>query len=367
MNILQKKITTIIFCFFAFNTFADTLKPGFDKDEYYELLKINIQHSDSLYNPNLPTATAYNRIYRSKEIGLENRWELWTSDDSIAVVSIRGTVMNTVSWAENFYAAMVPATGEITISESQKFSYDLSDHPRAAIHAGWLIGTAAIALEAVHKIDSLNQLGFKNFIITGHSQGGAIATLMSAHLMSEQAKGKLSNNIKFKTYASASPKVGNLYFAYSYENKTAGGWAFNVVNSADWVPEGPFSVQTVNDYNLSNPFSNIDSELKSLPLLQRVAAKKIYKNLSKPSLKANKRYQKYLGKMIGQQITKTLPGYVQPKYFDSNNYTRVGQQIVLYANQEYYKNFPEVGVLWNHHRFEAYIFLLNGTLIEMND
>jgi len=365
-TIKKTKLLVIVFLF-SINSYADTLTPGFDKKEYYELLKINIQHSDSLYNPNLPSPEFFNRIYRSKEIGLDNRWELWTSEDSTAVISIRGTIMNSVSWEENFYAAMVPASGQLTLSEDYTFTYNLSNHPRAAVHAGWLIGTAFIAREAISKIDSLNKLGFNNVIITGHSQGGAIATLLTSHFLAEQKKGNLSNNITLKTYASASPKVGNLYYAYSYENQTSEGWAFNVVNSADWVPEGPFSVQTVNDYNVSNPFNSIDSELATLPILKRMAAKKIYKNLSKPALKANRRYQKYLGKMIGKHIKKTLPGYVQPQYFDSNNYTRVGQQIVLYAEQDYYNIFPEESVVWNHHRFEAYIYLLNNTIIEMTE
>ncbi|MCH2235910.1 MAG: lipase family protein [Crocinitomicaceae bacterium] len=363
---LKQLIFTAVL-FSAITANAYNLKPGFDKDEYYEMIKVNIQHSDSLYNPNLPISDYYKRVYRSEVMGLENRWELWLSEDSTVVVSVRGTVMSSDSWKENFYAAMVPAKGELQVSEDYNFKYDLSDHSRAAVHVGWLIGTAFIVREVQPKLDSLYQLGYKNVLITGHSQGGALATLINAYLMRQQQMGNITDDIVFKTYASAGPKVGNLYFAYSYENLTKGGWAFNVVNTADWVPEGPFSVQTVNDYNLSNPFSNMDEELGSLPFFQRVAAKKIYKDLSKPSLKANKRYQKYLGKMLGIQIKESLEGYEQPEYFDSNNYARVGQQIILYADETYYKIFPEKGVLWNHHRYEAYIYLLTGDLIEMNN
>jgi len=69
-------------------------------------------------------------------------------------------------------------------------------------------------------------------------------------------------NLTIKTYASAAPKPGNLYYAYEYEAMTQNGWAFNVVNSADWVPEGPFSIQTTNDYNTLNPFKYIDVALQ---------------------------------------------------------------------------------------------------------
>ncbi len=90
----------------------------------------------------------------------------------------------------------------------------------------------------------------------GHSQGGAIAYLLTAHFYNLQQQGKLPADIRFKTYCSAAPKPGNLYFAYDYETTTRGGWACNVVNAADWVPETPFSVQTVSDFNTTNPFVN---------------------------------------------------------------------------------------------------------------
>jgi Lipase (class 3) len=368
MTSISRKLTNIITLLtIGCSCHAYELKPGFDAQECYELLKVNIQHSDSLYNPNLPSPEVFSRVYRSQVIGLDNRWELWTSKDSMAVVSIRGTTMASESWMENFYAAMLPASGEITLSKDYQFNYQLSDNPRAAVHAGWLIGTAFIGREVVSKIDSLRKVGFMNILITGHSQGGAIATLLTSYLLSEQSSGNLPNDIVFKTYSSAAPKAGNLYYAYSYEEQTQDGWAFNVVNTADWVPEAPFSLQTVNDFNKSNPFVGIDEALNNLPFLKRVAAKNIYKNLSKPSLKANKRFQKYMGKLIGGQIEKKMPGYDQPEYYNSSNYSRVGRQHVLYANADYYKIFPELGVLWNHHRYEAYIYLLTGVLIEMEN
>ena len=83
---------------------------------------------------------------------------------------------------------------------------------------------------------------------------------------------------------------GNLYFAYDFEALTQNGWAFNVVNTADWVPEGPFSIQTTDDYNASNPFKLVDDGLKQLPFKQRIVLSRIYKNLETPPKKANKRY-----------------------------------------------------------------------------
>jgi hypothetical protein len=51
----------------------------------------------------------------------------------------------------------------------------------------------------------------------------AISYLLTAYLYHLQKSGRLQADIRFKTYASAGPKPGNLYFAYQYEAMTKGG------------------------------------------------------------------------------------------------------------------------------------------------
>ncbi|PWL31574.1 MAG: lipase [Fluviicola sp. XM-24bin1] len=343
------------------------LNPGFDSLEYFELLKISAQQGDSLYNPDLPFPKKHNRLYRSPVMGLDNRWELWLSEDSIGVISIRGTTTNQISWVENFFCAMVPATGEVKLSDDFTFKYQLAEDKDAAVHIGWLTAVGFLGRDMLPKIDSLRSEGIKDFLIIGHSQGGSVAILLAAYLEHLQRNGDLSSSLKFKTYSSAGPKPGNLYFAYDFEAFTQNGWAFNVVNTADWVPEGPFSIQTTEDYNASNPFKLVDRGLKQLPFKQRVVLSTIYKNLENPPKKANKRYQKYLGNMIGNNIQKALPGFEMPELYNSNNYVRTGSQVILRPNDEYYKKFPETAdEIWNHHMFEAYFYLLNGTDIPMD-
>ena len=106
--------------------------------------------------------------------------------------------------------------------------------------------------------------GKKEFFITGHSQGGALAYLLTAHLLIMQENGIIPSDVRFKTYCSAAPKPGNLYFAYYYEKMTQQGWAYNTVNALDWVPESPFSIQTVNDFNAINPFRDAKKAMKKL-------------------------------------------------------------------------------------------------------
>src|SRR5690606_21679981 len=86
---------------------AQKLKPGFDKEEYREMLLISARHGDSTYFKKFPEPAHFKFVYQSADIGLENKWHLWTSDDGIAVLSIRGTTKNMISWVANFYAAML--------------------------------------------------------------------------------------------------------------------------------------------------------------------------------------------------------------------------------------------------------------------
>ena len=91
---------------------------------------------------------------------------------------------------------------------------------------------------------------------------------------------------------------------------------------------------------------------------KRIALNHFYNSLDKPTKKANKRFQKQLGKTLGNYIKKSLPEYEMPEYFNSSNYTRAGENIVLYADPEYFKLFPnDPQKIWTHHSFEAYLWL----------
>ncbi|QRR01680.1 lipase family protein [Dyadobacter sandarakinus] len=337
------------------------LKPGFDRAEYVELSRIHVLLYDTLTFPGkkkLPLPAHFQRVYRSEVIGLDNRWELWKYGN-VAAINLRGTTKSPVGWLENFYAAMVPAKGELKLADNFTFKYQLASHPRAAVHVGWLIGTAFLANEIVPKIDSCYKAGIKEYLIMGHSQGGAISYLLTAHLYQLQKDGRLPADMRFKTYSSASPKAGNAFFAYEYEAKVAGGWGFNVINSADWVPELPFSVQTLSDFNNTNPFKNIEGIIREQKLLKRIALKHAYKQMKNPSEKAQRNYQKYLGNFASKSVVKNLPGYQPPAYFPSNNYVRIGPTIMLLADDAYYAEYPDSDKeIFIHHHPQAYLYLL---------
>lgn len=363
----MNKIVLIISLFFFQTVFAQILKPEFDKSEYIELLKINQKTHIPLdkwkEDVAIPLPEDFEFVYRSPVVAFDNIWDLWIhKKQRVAVVSIQGSIATEASFLANFYAAMIPAKGTIQLDNDFLFNYTLAENPNAAVHVGWFISMAYLSSTIETKIDSCYKSGIRDFIITGHSQGGGIAFLLTAYLENLKKQHKLPEDIQFKTYCSAGPKPGNLFFAYAYENMTSEGWAYNVVNTADWVPDVPFSVQTVNDFTDTNPFRGAKKMIKKQKFPKNIALQYAYNQLSKPSLKAQKNYEKYLGKMVSQMVKKQIPSFNAPKYYKSNYYVRTGNTIVLFANDEYfnlYENDPETTEIWRHHLIAPYLFLAN--------
>lgn len=344
---------------------AQLLNPGFDKQEYIETLKVNQKTHIALNkwadNTTVPDPTLFHYEYRSPRVAFDNIWDLWIHNDKrIAMIAVQGSIATEASFLANLYAAMIPASGELKLTNDKTFRYHLSDNPRAAVHVGWFVAMAHLSETIEHKIDSCYKAGIKDFILTGHSQGGGITFLLDAHLNQLQREGKLAKDIFFKTYCSAGPKPGNLAFAYDFENNNRDGLAYNVVNSVDWVPEVPFTVQTTNDFPVVNPFRGAKAMIKKQKFAARIALKHVYKKLDKPSRKAQKNYQKYLGKMVSVAVKKQLPSLTLPEYYNSNYYVRTGNTIVLYPDDAYFQlhnNEPTNTNIWEHHWPVAYLIM----------
>ncbi len=358
--IIKSILVAFLLCLCSFAISAQSLKRGFNKEEFLEMLKISgMQVNRAISDSTFPQPQYHKKIYRSAVMGLDNRWDLWNGPND-AVISIRGTTNTPTSWLENFYAGTVAAKGSLHLSNSLTFNYNLSDDPKAAVHIGWLIATGYLSADILPKIDSLYKTGQKNFIITGHSQGGAISFLMTAYLTNLKKTGQLPSDIQFKTYCSAAPKPGNLYFAYSYENITKGGWAYNVVNSADWVPEAPITIQKETDFNEVNPFVNATTIIKKQKFPMNFVLRFAHRSLSHPLYKAQRKNEKLLGKRATQLIKKSLPEFVAPTFMHTSNYVRTGATITLYADESYYFYYPNnSSKIFMHHLIAPYIYLVN--------
>jgi len=339
---------------------AQDLKPGFDSDEYLEMLRITARQVDSATRASFPVPKEYEMMFRSNAGPLDNRWELWSNKSkSVIVISIRGTTQKPVSWLENFYCAMIPATGSIQLNDSTHFTYKFANDPKATVHVGWTIGLATMTPGITEKIKEYHsQHQTKQVIIVGHSQGGALAFLLRSYLHYEMEAGSLPNDLIIKNYNSAAPKPGNLYYGYDYDYITRNGWGFTIVNALDWVPETPFSLQTLRDFNNLNPFTDVKKQLKKQSFLVRVYLSRAYGRMNRKSSKSQKVFTKYLGKTLGAQIKKAMPQLRQPDFSDNMNYTRAGVPIVLQPDTGYLKKYPDSGShIFIHHGLWPYYLL----------
>ncbi len=333
-------------------------KAGFDSQECEDMLKINLAFEDTVKdNKFIDYVDGYRFIYSSPSIGLDNMYHIWLRSDSTIIISLRGTTANMNSIMADFYCAMLPANGSIRLDSNKIFEYHLASDPRAAVHAGFLIGYAFIADHALESIQNLYKDGYRNFIITGHSQGGALSYYVSAWLMQLRKTG-VYPDLGIKTYASAPPKVGNMYFAYDYDNAQLSNWSFSIVNAVDPVPEIPFTTQqVVIDMNEPNPILNLMNRFDDLPFLKRVILKGAFNNMKKNAEKSSDSYQKYLGKYVGSAIQKSLPGIELPTLVKTTYFVRPGVPITLSPTQKYYDYFKESPAYF-HHGIDPYRFLL---------
>ena len=344
------------------NSQGANLRPGFDAAEYADMLWLAFYGiSDSLKDQAVFKLNhgIYERKLRSPEVGLFNQCEIYLRSDSVVVVSLRGTVPKPESWLENFYAGMIPASGSLQLSGEYKFNYKLAERTDAMVHTGWTIGTGFLVKEYLPVLEQLLVRGLRDIIITGHSQGGALSFLNTSFIH-YYFKEKYPD-LRLKTYASAAPKPGNLYYAYDFEHITGNGFAYRVVNTDDWVPESPISVQGLSDFNPVNPLAGAPATIKKQKWPDRVVMKHVYNKMRKGSDKAAHRYQKYLGEGVGKLVKKSLPGFVPPAYSDGSNYMTAGAPIILRPDEAYRQKFPDDPKnVFVHHMYAPYFFLLNS-------
>lgn len=336
---------------------AQSLKAGFQIPEYLEMLRITGRNNDSLLlQEKPPPPLQYHLVHRSPVAGLMNQWDFWLrKDQKVGVISLRGTTQDLSSWLENFYSAMVPATGQLQLNDSTVFDYKLAASPAATVHVGWLIGMAHMAPSIATYINTYSQRGIKEFIIVGHSQGGALSFLLRSWLHYQTEAGRLPKDIVYKTYCSAAPKPGNMQYVYDYDFITGIGWSYTVVNAEDWVPETPFSLQSLKDFNAANPFINVSGALKKQSLLARWYLNHAFNSMGRIARRSQKRFRKYLGKTVYKQVKKFLPQLKEPAYAPGSNYMRAGAPVILMPDELYKKGHVFNGKnVFIHHMPGAY-------------
>jgi hypothetical protein len=308
----MRKIEIIFVLLLLSISLSAQLKSGFDKNEARDMIALcNSFTFLKLFNSDRDIVPAsYEKVYTSGVYGLDNKFQVWRNA-SVAVIVFRGSTAEKSSWLENMYSVMIPANGKIVLPGMDTLIYRFAKADSACVHAGWSLGISFLIQDVIHEIRLLNSEGVFDIIITGHSQGGALAHLCRAYL-ENLSKGKIADNNNFKTYAFASPMVGNTDFVEEYKQRfVANKTSFSIYNPKDLVPQMPI---TVNDnkqaiYTLDNLKKVMDST--SSVTWKSLAIRGVTRTLTKDPVAA---YMKMAGDDIYEEIVKLIGPFEMPSY-----------------------------------------------------
>lgn len=313
---------------------------GFDKREAMDMIAIcnSFTFQDVFGDDVAIIPESYKILYQSESVGLDNKWQL-LKNNNYAVINIRGSTTDPLSWMANIYSAMIPANGTIYLPNDNKVDYYLSDNPKANVHSGWTLAMVFLSDDIVSKIKHLNSQGIFDFIITGHSQGAAIAQLLRTYL--EHAPDNLvDKKNQFKTYVFASPKPANEFYARNYSNYFSNS-SFIINNPQDPVTEMPLTKTNDSFFDIDEAYEYISDTNRSY--LKTIAIKAAGRILSgnKDSL-----FIKKSGYNIHKQLLRTLGPIEMPEYQADMAYAYpVKPQFIepfFYSNfnkKKYYRDF----------------------------
>jgi hypothetical protein len=268
---------------------------GFDASEAYSLLELCINANNLGEKGYIWQADDWTPIYPAAATDAapvigpwNNAWRLWrnhTAPDTYAVV-IRGTVEKSSSILQDVVTtsisaekAVIKAWADSAAGEAGYISFKLADAAKSETHIGFTYGLAVLMFASdtgiLRTLRDQVPVGSK-LLITGHSQGAAIATLTHAflHYAINDPVDRYElreKNYSLKSYVFAQPKPGNWQFALDFA-RVAGsrGTAFTVNNSRDWVTQVPLSIEF-----LDEPGDDLIAAINAsaAPLLMKTAYK----------------------------------------------------------------------------------------------
>lgn len=296
----------------------------------------------------------YLKKYTSGTFGMDNRYQVYVKGD-VAVINFRGSTEKQVSWIENFYASMIPASGTMKI-DGEKFNYCFADDTASAVHSGYALGIAFLHAELLYQINILNKDGIYDIILTGHSQGGALANMFRCyveHLPDDILSGK--NN--FKNYVFAAPMSGNKAFAMEYnDNYGSDGTSFNIVNPADPIPTFPLSY---------NDTSFMRDNMNSLFFGEQPFSVKKFIMEGSVHLFDDKlsRLMGYIGNSANKKIDKDVAPVDLPPSVKDINYFSLNEKIMLHEFP-YPKILKDSSILENDSLMKVYKRDSEGNFID---
>jgi hypothetical protein len=334
------------------------LSPGFQKEEARDMIAIcNSFPFIDLYNSDAGILPAgYKKIYTSGVFGMDNKFQIYQKDD-IAVINLRGSTDKKISWLENIYSAMIPAKGLIKIS-GENIQYNFAEDPTAAVHSGYALAIAYLSNDLIFHINNLNRSGVTNFIITGHSQGGALANMLCAYL-ANLSKNEISKDNFFKTYSFAAPMVGNRAFADEYNNRyCATKMSINIVNPADVIPTFPLNYKDSNYLSDNLQTLLFDRESFSWKKMASDGAVLLFEEKLVG-------LTQFLSRSASGEISKDLGPAVLPPYVRDINYQKLENRIEINP-VPYPKILKDSSILKNDSLMAVYARGSDGQFINEN-
>lgn len=313
------KTKNILFFLFVtiFSSSYTQIKPGFDSNEAIDLIRLcNSQTFKDLYGSDdeiIPKN--YNLIYASTPNMMDNMFQVYKKGKT-GIIHFRGSTSHPNSWIENVYSAMIPAKGKMTIYNEER-DYVFAEEDSAGVHSGFVLGVTMMIEDVISQIDRLNSKGVHDFIITGHSQGGALAILTHAYL--ENQRTTVENKNTFKMYAFANPMVGNTEFVSEYNNRfVEKDMAFRIINPKDLVPSMPISYRDGSLVSTDDVVSWITGkkEFNYKELGVEVIMRKFKGGITAYINKSNQ--------LIDKAITKQTGEIELPDYMDDIQYVSIG-------------------------------------------
>ncbi len=252
-----------LFSFFYQPIEAQSLNK-FDKKECKEMLAIcnsftflDLYGTDSVIIPK-----GYVKTYQSETIGMDNMYQIYKKDTK-AVICFRGSTSEMSSWWENLHAAMIPASGEIK-GDLDTLKYVFARSEGAAIHSGYGLGLVFLTMDLKPQLLNLKNEGIESIVITGHSQGGALANLLFALLNTNQ-NCDICEQFTYKVYAFAAPMVGNKVFCEEYNRRFCKtNKSFNIINKEDPIPGLPFKFKDSISYEKNNTGKSLNWAINNI-------------------------------------------------------------------------------------------------------
>ncbi|MFT5648530.1 MAG: hypothetical protein ACI976_003230 [Aureispira sp.] len=305
--------------FLSTSTSFAQLREGFDPDEVKALISMcNSYTFQNLYGSDAAIAPEnYKKVFTSPVIGMDNKFQVYTKGD-LGVINFRGSTSQITSWVENMYSAMIPAKGVILL-DKEEHPYCFAKDTSAGVHAGYALTAVLLSPTILDQIKKLNQQGIYSILITGHSQGGALANITRAYLENLPA-GTLSSKNVYKTYAFANPMCGNKSFADEYHVRYCeNNRSYSIINPADLVPSMPMH------YQEKGKILSVD-RLKSWVFgketldIRKLGVELVIKTFEK-SLKS---YVNSSNRLIEKVISMSYGSVDMPDYIRDINYFQVG-------------------------------------------